>query len=251
MQLYKEKNQMGAVNVIKETVKANGMFGLYKGYSALLMFSVPKNYTRFGTYTYVQENILTERNRKNNFLCGLCAGAAEAVVVVTPQETLKTRLIHDKLSAEPKFRNLFHGIYTIIQQQGFGGCYKGVVPTLLKQSSNQGVRFVVFEDSKKVLTNVIPYKVAVDLLSGAFAGFCSTMANNPVDVVKTKMQGIDSNKYNGFADCFAQIWKKQGVMGFYSGIGPRLVRVILDVSLTFAIFHQLKRTVTAFIANKL
>lgn len=98
---------------------------------------------------------------------------------------------------------------------------------------------------------MIPYKVAVDLLSGAFAGFCSTMANNPVDVVKTKMQGIDAGKYNGFADCFGQIWKKQGVMGFYSGIGPRLVRVILDVSLTFAIFHQLKRTVTAFIANKL
>jgi hypothetical protein len=35
------------------------------------------------------------------------------------------------------------------------------------------------------------------------------------------------------------------------GIGPRLVRVILDVSLTFAIFHQLKRTVTTFIANRI
>jgi len=53
MQLYKEKNSMGAVNVIKDTVKTGGFFGLYKGYSALLMFSVPKNYTRFGTYTYM------------------------------------------------------------------------------------------------------------------------------------------------------------------------------------------------------
>lgn len=148
MQLYKEKNAMGAVNVIKETVGKGGFFSLYKGYSALLMFSVPKNYCRFGTFTYVQENILTERNRTNNFLCGIAAGAVEAVLVVTPQETLKTRLIHDKLSPEPKFKNLFHGIYSIIQQQGPAGCYKGVVPTLLKQSSNQGVRFVVFEDTK-------------------------------------------------------------------------------------------------------
>jgi len=107
----------------------------------------------------------------------------------------------------------------------------------MKQSSNQGVRFVVFEDSKKVLTNVIPYKVVVDLMAGAFAGFCSTMANNPVDVVKTKMQGIDSNKYNGFADCFASIYRQQGIRGFYMGIVPRLCRVVLDVSLTFAIFH--------------
>jgi len=136
MQLYKEKNAMGTVNVFKDTFRKNGFFGLYKGYSALLMFSVPKNYVRFGTYTYVQENILTERNRANNFLCGICAGAAEAVFVVTPQETLKTKLIHDKLSPEPRYRNLFHGIYTIVQTQGLGGCYKGVVPTLMKQSSN-------------------------------------------------------------------------------------------------------------------
>ncbi len=127
---------MGAVNVIKDTVKTNGFFGLYKGYSALLMFSVPKNYCRFGAYTYVQDNILTEKTRTNNFLCGLCAGATEAVFVVTPQETLKTRLIHDKLSPEPKYRNLFHGIYSIVQQHGPGGIYKGVVPTLMKQSSN-------------------------------------------------------------------------------------------------------------------
>lgn len=77
------------------------------------------------------------------------------------------------------------------------------------------------------------------------------MANNPVDVVKTKMQGIDSGKYNGFADCFKSVYQTQGIRGFYMGIGPRLVRVILDVSLTFAIFHQLKRTVTSFIANRL
>ena len=114
MQLYKEKQALGTIGTIKDTVGRNGFFGLYKGYSALLMFSVPKNYVRFGTYTYVQENIFLEKSRTNNFLCGICAGAAEAVVVVTPQETLKTRLIHDKLSPTPKYRNLFHGIYTIV-----------------------------------------------------------------------------------------------------------------------------------------
>ena len=88
-------------------------------------------------------------------------------------------------------------------------------------------------------------------MAGGFAGFCSTMANNPVDVVKTKMQGVDSGKYKGFADCFASVYKDQGVRGFYMGIAPRLVRVILDVSLTFAIFHQLKRTVTNIIAARL
>jgi hypothetical protein len=39
-------------------------------------------------------------------------------------------------------------------------------------------------------------------------------------------------------------------MGFYSGIGPRLVRVMLDASLTFSLFHQLKRTAAQFLANR-
>lgn len=113
------------------------------------------------------------------------------------------------------------------------------------------MRFVVFEDTKKVLTNYISWKVAVDFLSGAFAGFCSTMFNNPVDVVKTKMQGLEAGKYKGFADCFGHIWKTQGFLGFYMGVGPRLVRVVLDVALTFAIFHQLKRSVAEFVARRL
>jgi solute carrier family 25 citrate transporter 1 len=76
------------------------------------------------------------------------------------------------------------------------------------------------------------------------------MFNNPIDVIKTKMQGVDSHKYSGFSDCFAKIYAEQGFMGFYSGVGPRLCRVILDVSLTFSLFHSLKRAVTAMVAGE-
>jgi solute carrier family 25 citrate transporter 1 len=126
----------GAFDTVRATVKDHGPLGLYRGYSALLMFSVPKNYVRFGAFTYVQTNILTEKNQRNNFLAGLIAGAAEALLVVTPQETLKTKLIHDKVSAQHKYKNLFHGIYTIGSEHGLGGMYKGVVATVLKQSTN-------------------------------------------------------------------------------------------------------------------
>lgn len=207
MQLFSEKNKMGAVNVIKDTVKTNGFFGLYRGYSALLMFSVPKNYVRFGTYQFVKENVFVERNKKNNFMCGICAGAAESTFVVTPQETLKTRLIHDKFQENPKYRNLFHGVYSIASEHGPAGLYRGYLATLMKQSTNQGVRFVVFEDTQKFLSEYIKTKVLCDLVAGGFAGFCSTMFNNPVDVVKTKMQGVDAAKYKGFGDCFMSIYK--------------------------------------------
>ena len=93
--------------------------------------------------------------------------------------------------------------------------------------------------------------MAVDFASGVFAGFCSCMGNNPVDVIKTKMQGAESAQFKGFPDCAAQIYKQHGLMGYYHGIGPRLIRVCLDVGLTFTIFGGIKRSVENMIASRL
>lgn len=125
--------------------------------------------------------------------------------------------------------------------------YKGVVPTLLKQSTNQGVRFVVFEDTQKKLSQFLKWKILVDLISGGFAGFCSVMFNNPIDVIKTNLQSMDAAKYGGFMGAFNHILVNEGPMGFYKGVGPRLARVILDVALTFTIYNQIKRLVMHFV----
>ena len=117
------------------------------------------------------------------------------------------------------------------------GLYRGYVATLIKQSSNQGVRFVVFEDTQKKLSQYIKWKVMVDVIAGGFAGFCSVMANNPVDVVKTNMQGLEANKYGSFGACFMHIMRNEGLPGFYKGVVPRLARVILDVAITFSVFN--------------
>ena len=72
----------------------------------------------------------------DNFCAGLFAGACESTFVVTPQETIKTKLVHDMMQEKPKYRNLFHGISTIVGESGVGGLYKGYTATLIKQSSN-------------------------------------------------------------------------------------------------------------------
>jgi hypothetical protein len=45
----------------------------------------------------------------------------------------------------------------------------------------------VFGDTQKFLQKFSDRKMIVDFFAGVFAGFCSTLSNNPVDVVKTKM----------------------------------------------------------------
>lgn len=163
----------------------------------------------------------------------------EALLVVTPQETLKTKLIHDKLSENPKYKGLFHGVYTIFKTQGFSGVYKGALPTVLKQSTNQGTRFLVYGETRKFLDNYFKSATFKDFVAGCFAGICSVMVNNPIDVVKTQLQGLDAQKYSGTVDCFTKIMRNEGLMGFYKGVTPRMMRVSLDVALTFTIFNKM------------
>ena len=134
-------------------------------------------------------------------MCGLFAGACESTFVVTPQETIKTKLVHDMMQEKPQYRNLMHGVSTIVKANGFGGIYQGYTATLIKQSSNQAVRFTVYTDTAKFLSKYIETKSACDFIAGGFAGFCSVMANNPVDVIKTRLQGEHAAQYKGFVDC--------------------------------------------------
>lgn len=53
------------------------------------------------------------------------------------------------------------------------------------------MRFVVFTDTSKLLSRYINQKILCDLVAGGFAGFVSVMVNNPVDVIKTRMQGVE------------------------------------------------------------
>lgn len=71
-----------------------------------------------------------------------------------------------------------------------------------------------------------------------FAGAASVFGNTPIDVVKTRMQGLEASKYKNTLDCFMQIWKHEGPFAFYKGTVPRLGRVCLDVAITFMIYDS-------------
>lgn len=209
----------------------------------MLTFSIPKTAVRFGSNEFLKNNVFTERNRINTFLAGLGAGVSEAIFVVTPAETLKVKLIHDKLLEKPKYNGMIHGIKSIVADKGFSGLYKGLTPTILKQGSNQGIRFLVYEDTKRVLKNLGMTDVLATLIGGGVAGAASVFANTPVDVIKTLMQGLEAHKYKNSVDCFMQVLKNEGVRGLYKGTVPRLSRVVLDVAITFTLYEQITKAI--------
>ena len=96
---------------------------------------------------------------------------------------------------------LWAGTKEIIKKEGFGGIYKGWAPTVAKQASNQGLRFMAFGQYKKFVIGNDDRKLKPleALVGGMFSGCFSTLCNNPMDMIKTRMQGIEA-AYSSFAD---------------------------------------------------
>ncbi|XP_070183926.1 tricarboxylate transport protein, mitochondrial-like [Littorina saxatilis] len=239
-----QKRYTGPVDCVKVTVKEHGIRGLYRGLSVLLYGSIPKSAVRFGAFEEFKKHLAGANgvlDPHHRLLCGLGAGIMEAIFAVTPMETVKVKFINDQTSAKPHFRGFFHGISQIFKEQGFHGLYQGLTPTIIKQGSNQAMRFYVMETLKDWYRGEDKNKKVPTLVVGAFgatAGAVSVFGNTPVDVVKTRLQGLDSHKYKNTLDCALQIYKHEGPRAFYKGTVPRLSRVTLDVAITFMIYDN-------------
>ncbi|GIY04471.1 tricarboxylate transport protein, mitochondrial [Caerostris darwini] len=234
----------GIGDVVKQTVKSHGVKGLYRGLSVLIYGSVPKSAVRFGTFESLKKRSVDEKGNlspSKRLLCGLGAGVAEAIFAVTPMETVKVKFINDQQSANPRYRGFFHGVREIVKQQGLRGVYQGGTATIMKQGSNQAIRFFVMESLKDWYRGGDPNKSVNKLIVGMFgavAGAASVFGNTPIDVVKTRMQGLDAHKYKNTFHCIMEIAKHEGLRAFYKGTVPRLSRVCLDVAITFMIYDS-------------
>jgi len=229
----------------KQTVQTNGIRGLYRGLPVLIYGSIPKSAVRFGAFEQFKKIMVDDKGNLSpgsRLLCGLGAGISEAILAVTPMETVKVKFIADQRSANPQYRGFAHGVRQIVAAEGLMGCYRGLTATMMKQGSNQAIRFYVMETLKDKYrggdpTVAVP-KLLVGLMGGC-AGAASVLGNTPLDVVKTRMQGLEAKtKYKNTFDCARQIMVNEGPAAFYKGTIPRMSRVVLDVAITFMIYDS-------------
>ncbi|KAK3611710.1 hypothetical protein CHS0354_034379 [Potamilus streckersoni] len=238
------KRYKGPIDCVQVTVRDYGVRGLYRGLSVLVYGSIPKSAVRFGSFEeFKKRSVDANGNLPANkrLLCGLGAGISEAIFAVTPMETIKVKFINDQTSPNPKYRGFFHGVREIVRHQGLRGTYQGLTPTILKQGSNQAIRFFVMETLKNWYRGGDSSKsVPVFVVGGfgAIAGAASVFGNTPIDVIKTRLQGLDAHKYKNTLDCAIKIFKHEGPKAFYKGTVPRLSRVCLDVAITFMIYDS-------------
>jgi len=122
------------------------------------------------------------------------------------------------------------------------GPYRGTAVTFMREAQAYGAWFTAFEymmnaDAKRnniKRDEISTLKVA---FYGGIAGEALWISSYPFDVVKSKMQsdgfGADQ-KYKSMRDCFAKTWRAEGMVGFWRGVAPTLLRAMPVSAGTFA-----------------
>merc|ERR1712194_385271 len=234
----------GVLDCAKKTVQTKGITGLYSGLTTLVVGSIPKAAVRFAAFNQMKSLMMKEDGSMTtlrNLGAGFSAGILEAVIAVTPMETVKTKLIHDQNSAKPKYNGLIHGVTTMVKEDGIGAIYKGVVPTMAKQGFNQATRFTIYNGITGILKGEEDKALhpTVNFLCGSFAGAVSVYATMPFDVVKTQMQGLQASNYTGPINCGVTIFKEGGITALWKGTTPRLGRVMCSGGIIFAAYEEI------------
>eukprot|EP00903_Cladosiphon_okamuranus_P018700 g17213.t1 len=259
---------LGPMVTARRIVEREGFFALYRGLSAVMAGIVPKMSVRFSAFETYKGWLGADAQSKGLvFLAGLGSGVTEAVLVVTPAEVCKIRMQAQLLpvidggesggggasASKVKYRDVLQTAVAVVREEGVGALYKGLAPTVLRQGCNQAVNFTCYQTFKAQLSAYLGRDELASwqhMLVGGLSGGIGPCVNNPLDVVKTRLQKQvvipgQAPKYGSFMSSISLIAKEEGVKALWKGLTPRLMRIMPGQAITFMTYEWVSKRLPA------
>lgn len=238
--------------VIMNVARTDGLGAIYTGCSTLVLGTAFKVGVRFFSFNYFRRHLADSNGAltpTRGILAGALAGMAESVVAVTPTERLKTFLIDNARSQVKAYRGELHAYEDIIRTQSIRGLWRGLVPTVLKQSSTQGVKMgsynVIREFSRR---HEVPQNGSTAFVTGALAGTVTVYVTQPFDTIKTWAQ---SARGTGTVGAFQSVVQQTGVRGLWSGSTSRVGRLAFSSSILYTVYEKVATALNGSLENEL
>lgn len=184
------------------------------------------------------------------YLAGAASGVANSFVS-GPVEHIRTRL---QVQTGTGFKGPIDCIRQIYSAHGISGIYKGQGITMAREFQGYGAYFLAYEylvqqsmkkEGLEKRSDLATWKVCA---YGAAAGYAMWFTIYPMDVIKSKLQtdGFTSQtkQYSSVLDCARKTFYKEGVSGFFRGIGPCLLRAAPVNAVTFMGFEMAMRVLS-------
>eukprot|EP00758_Cryptobia_borreli_P003561 Tbor_TRINITY_DN3830_c0_g1::TRINITY_DN3830_c0_g1_i1::g.5581::m.5581/K15100/SLC25A1, CTP; solute carrier family 25 (mitochondrial citrate transporter), member 1 len=209
---------MGLFRAVSCMVKTDGIYGIYKGVGNTVMKQSVNQSVRFP----VQQATMS-------ILCNIVIGHPPS----PPTSSLSTGSCNvDSNNSNNTSPQSLGGTSMCIEQPSSVHAYTSKHPSPSSITIEKTYQTKVKSFRKSPFWNGV---------AGFTAGIVSVLLSQPFDVVKTRMQGSTSVHYSSSMQCWASIAKQEGIMTFYSGVVPRMMRVGCNVALTFTLFPLVRQ----------
>lgn len=188
----------------------------------------------FGVYHNTLNSLnQSSKNKKGNVTLNRCiagsiAGFA-ASFVVTPIERLKI-LAQTKTDKIGKNK---------IGKMGLAYLYQGLSSTFTREMPGFAIYFSVYESMKDNISTQRNLTMIDHFVMGGISGFLAWFFIYPQDIVKTRIQAATTKKTP--VEIIREIYKHNGVKGFFRGFHLALLRAVPLHAGTFAMFEYLNK----------
>ncbi|KAJ3294246.1 hypothetical protein HK104_003823 [Borealophlyctis nickersoniae] len=140
------------------------------------------------------------------------------------------------------YRTMWDATRSIFRESGFRGFFYGFGATALRDAPSAGLYLFFYEHSKSAIhgwTLASPYSPpAVNMVSAAVSSVGATLVTQPFDMIRTRMQ-LRPLEYTRILTVMSQ--QAEGMMGFFSGMIPRLMRKPISSAITWTVYEEIVR----------
>jgi solute carrier family 25 carnitine/acylcarnitine transporter 20/29 len=261
VRLQTTQQYTGALDAATQIYKNEGALAFYKGTLTPLIGIGACVSVQFGGFHYARRAFEAQNTTKHGaaqlsyaqyYASGAFAGIANTVLS-SPIEHIRIRLQTQPHGANRLYNSPIDCVRKLSAHQGLlAGVYRGTAVTYLREAQAYGVWFTSFEylmNADAARNNIKRDQISTLKVAmyGGLAGEMLWLSSYPFDVVKSKMQSDgfgEAMKYKSMRDCFAKVYRAEGMGGFWRGIGPTLLRAMPVSAGTFATVEVTMRMIS-------
>lgn len=265
---HQKQRYKGPFDGLKRTYTSEGVKGLYRGFSTVIVGGTPGTILYLCSYDIFKERIFsfqgygshdgTARSEDSfgvHFASGLLAEAVACTVYV-PVDVIKERLqVQGRHANEIRYTGGADALVKIWYSEGLHGMYRGYGATLMSFGPFSALYFVFYERFKswsKELTGSATLALPWLVLSSASAGGLASFLTSPLDMAKLRLQ-VDRGRnqastvstvtrYRGIIDCLQQAYAYGGIRnGLFRGAGARVLHFVPATTVTMTCYESMRQ----------
>lgn len=245
---FNKQPYRGTVPSLRRIFREEGWRGLYRGLAPTIVGYLPAHAIYFSVYSNAKHTLAPylAQNTYPNHIAAAMMGGAVAATATNPLWVIRTRLMTQAPGRTPfYYRSTVDAARKILALEGWRGLYKGLGPSLLGLA-HVAIQFPLYERIKMAMLagqerGDERVFVAVVLLASMVSKVTAAVVTYPHEVLRTRLQSQSGPKpkYRGIVHGACTMWREEGLLGFYRGLGTTIMRVVPASAVTLLTFEFL------------